>query len=311
MILDLTDTTAADISQALLRARHAAGASTTGMVLTLVIVTDEATHYDALRAALEAAREHPSRIVVAISRGVRGPTRLDAEIRAGGETGPGETVVLRLHGPLARHADSVVLPLLLPDTPVVVWWPDGAPRVPSDDPVGALAQRRVTDAATTSRPLATLHQRSESYRPGDTDLAWTRLTPWRTLLAAALDQAHGPITGVEVSAERHNPSAELLSLWLGARLGVPVRGHTSRGPGITAVRLSTDDGPISVTRPDGRVAALSRPQEPDRPVALHRRDLAELIAEELRRLDPDEVYGETVVLVQREDDTADTTGSHG
>jgi len=29
-------------------------------------------------------------------------------------------------------------------------------------------------------------------------------------------------------------------------------------------------------------------------VALHRRDAAELLAEELRRLDPDEIYSETL-----------------
>lgn len=300
MIQDLTDTTASAISQALVRARHAAGASTTGMVLTLVIVTDEADHYDALRAALEAAREHPSRIIVAISRGVRGKTRLDAEIRAGAETGPGETVVLRLHGPLSRHADSVVLPLLLPDTPVVVWWPGHAPPVPGDDPLGSLAQRRVTDAAAVSRPAHALGERGEGYRPGDTDLAWTRLTPWRTLLASTLDQPHAPVTAAEVEAERHNPSGDLLALWLQNRLGVPVGRRTSRGPGLTGVRLESEDGTLAVTRPDGRVATLSRPDQPDRPVALQRRDLAELVAEELRRLDPDVVYGETVRTAPRD-----------
>ena len=30
-------------------------------------------------------------------------------------------------GPLAGHASSVVLPFLLPDTPVVTWWPGDAP----------------------------------------------------------------------------------------------------------------------------------------------------------------------------------------
>ena len=38
----------------------------------------------------------------------------------------------------------------------------------------------------------------------------------------------------------------------------------------------------------------SEPGEPDRRVALHRRDQAELLAEELRRLDPDDVYGESL-----------------
>ena len=40
--------------------------------------------------------------------------------------------------------------------------------------------------------------------------------------------------------------------------------------------------------------SLTRPDQPDRRVALHRRDTTELLAEELRRLNPDEVYGETL-----------------
>jgi glucose-6-phosphate dehydrogenase assembly protein OpcA len=42
------------------------------------------------------------------------------------------------------------------------------------------------------------------------------------------------------------------------------------------------------------MATLTRPDQPDRRVALHRRDTTELLAEELRRLNPDEVYGETL-----------------
>ena len=57
--------------------------------------------------------------------------------------------------------------------------------------------------------------------------------------------------------------------------------------------LETADGPIRLARPDGRLATLSSPDSPDRPVALKRRDLPELIAEEMRRLDEDDVYAET------------------
>jgi glucose-6-phosphate dehydrogenase assembly protein OpcA len=39
---------------------------------------------------------------------------------------------------------------------------------------------------------------------------------------------------------------------------------------------------------------LCKPGQPDRHVALHRRDTADLMAEELRRLNPDEVYGEAL-----------------
>ena len=103
------------------------------MVLTLVIVTDEAAQYDAVRAASEAAREHPMRVLAVITRRPQAASRLDAEIRVG-ETGPGEVVLLRMYGALGEHADSVVTPLLMPDTPVVTWWPGNPPDVPSGRP---------------------------------------------------------------------------------------------------------------------------------------------------------------------------------
>ena len=68
---------------------------------------------------------------------------------------------------------------------------------------------------------------------------------------------------------------------------------TSQGPGITEVVLDTDEGPIIISRKDGRLATFSSPGQPDRPVALKRRDVPELLAEELRRLDEDDVYAAT------------------
>jgi glucose-6-phosphate dehydrogenase assembly protein OpcA len=293
MIIDLVNTNTRHIQDALTDARHRVGQPATGTVLTLVIVTNEASQYDALRASTEAAREHPCRILGVIPRGGAEDPRLDAEVRLG-EAGPGETVLLRLYGEVAEHADSVVLPLLIPDTPAVTWWPGTAPGQPSAEPAGALAQRRITDAAGGANPLGTLKRLADSYTPGDTDLAWTRLTPWRSLLAATLDQPHSEITACRVDAAPDNPSAALLGGWLVARLAVPCEVSHSCGPGITAVRLSTESGQIAVTRPDGRVATLSHPGQPDRQVALHRRPTTELIAEELRQLNPDEAYEEAV-----------------
>lgn len=289
MIVDLMDTTTSSIEEALTAARHRMGGPAVGKVLTLVIVTTEAGQYDALRASAEASREHPSRIIAVIPRGSDEVTRMDAEIHVN-DAGPGELVLLRLYGLLVRHAESVVLPLLVPDAPVVTWWPGFAPERPGDEPLGRLAQRRVTDAAGNADPLGALERLGETYLPGDTELSWTRLTPWRSLLAAALDRPHDEVTGTVIEAEPHNPSAVLLGAWLAGRLGASCELSFTRGPGITMVRLSTASGPIAVTRPDGRVATLSRPGEPDRQVALHRRREAELIAEELRRLEPDDIY---------------------
>jgi glucose-6-phosphate dehydrogenase assembly protein OpcA len=293
MMIDLTDTTTRAIHDALTRARDQMGGPTTGMVLNLIIMTDEAAQYDAVRAATQAGREHPCRVLGVIARDPAAESRLDAEIRTG-DGAPGQTVLLRMYGPMGLHADSVVMPLLVPDTPVVTWWPRTGPASPAVDPLGLLAQRRVTDAAAAREPAETLTALAASYRPGDTDLSWTRATTWRSLLAATLDQPHGEIRGGLVAAEPRNPSADLLAAWLTDRIGAPFSRDESGGPGITEVRFITTDGDITITRPDGRTATLSRPDQPDRRVALHRRDTAELLAEELRRLDPDEVYGETL-----------------
>ncbi len=299
MKIDLTETTSSKINAGLIQARRALGTPAVGMVLTLVIVTDEGNAYDALKAAGDASREHPSRILAVIKRQGRSPreraaSRLDAEVRLGSDAGTGETVLLRLHGELANHAESVVLPLLLPDAPVVVWWPEDAPENPAAHPLGRLAQRRITDAAATENPVDSLKVRADAYSPGDTDLAWTRITPWRSMLAAALDQKHARITGAVVEGEAYNPSTELLGMWLAHRLSVPVERRVSDGPGLTAVRLTTKDGEICLDRADGALAELAVPGQPDRHVALKRRETAELIAEELRRLDPDDIYEATV-----------------
>ncbi|WP_250403814.1 glucose-6-phosphate dehydrogenase assembly protein OpcA [Streptomyces cellostaticus] len=301
MKIDLTGTTAGAINKALVRGRRAIGTPAVGMVLTLVIVTDEENAYDALKAANDASREHPSRTLVVIKRVSRSPrdrtsSRLDAEVRVGAEAGTGETVVLRLYGEVSEQAESVVLPLLLPDAPVVVWWPVNAPLDPANDPLGALAQRRVTDTYAAEQPVRELSARAETYAPGDTDLSWTRITPWRSMLAAALDQVVCEVKAVEVEGEEFNPSCELLAMWLADRLDVPVRRSLSAGPGLTAVRMDTSEGPITLDRADGSLATLAIEGQPARAVALKRRETAELIAEELRRLDPDDTYASALAF---------------
>ncbi|WP_309097518.1 glucose-6-phosphate dehydrogenase assembly protein OpcA [Streptomyces sp.] len=295
MKIDLTDTTASKINKALVQGRRAIGTPAVGMVLTMVIVTDEENAYDAIKAAEEASHEHPSRTLVVIKRHARTPrdrqpSRLDAEVRVGADAGTGETVILRTYGEVSDHADSVVLPLLLPDAPVVVWWPVDAPDNPAKDPLGALAQRRITDLYAVEDPLGTLQRRVRSYAPGDTDLAWTRLTPWRSMLAAALDQARAKVVSAAVEAEAENPAAELLARWLEARLHVRVDRVESAGPVVTAVRLGTENGEIVIDRPEGPLATLTLPGQPSRTLALKVRATSELIAEELRRLDADEMY---------------------
>lgn len=302
MTIELTSTTASQIASAILTERRRAGSPAMGMVLTFLVVTDEGDHYDAIKVARAVSREHPARILGIIRRTSRGKPNLDAELKIGAS---GESVLLRMTGELTKHAESVVLPLLLPDSPVVVWWPRKAPADPAADPLGKLAQRRITDAAAIERgrTQAILTQ-ARAYADGNTDLSWTRLTPWRALLAAALDQYPAKITSGVVEAERTNPSADLLVAWLCNCLHVEVTRTVSKGPGITSVMMNTGGGPIEISRPDGLLAEFTIPNAPNRPVALKRRDTAELLAEELRRLDPDDVYADTVRKLVRLADAA-------
>ena len=297
MIRDLTDTTTTRISKTLVRLRNEVGAMALGRVLTLVVVVEDTDAGEAIDVANHASRQHPCRIIVVISGDRRGRNRLDAQIRLGGDAGASEIVVLRLYGPLAGHGPSVVVPLLLPDSPIVAWWPGEAPGDVANDPIGAMAQRRITDAAQHRNPRLMLKKRAATYAPGDTDLSWTRITLWRGLIAAALDQPpYEAITGAVVSGAPDSPSSELLAAWLCNRLKVPVRRvSTPRGSGISSVRLERKSGPIDLVRPGDIVATLSQAGQPDRRISLPRRELPECLSDELRRLDPDDTYADALL----------------
>ncbi|BBZ48321.1 glucose-6-phosphate dehydrogenase assembly protein OpcA [Mycobacterium heidelbergense] len=290
MIVDLPDTTTTAVNKKLDELRERIGAVTMGRVLTLLIAPDsDGVLEESLKAANDASHEHPSRIIVTM-RGdpYADEPRLDAQLRAGGDTGAGEVVILTLSGPLAGHAASVVIPFLLPDIPVVAWWPDVAPRLPAQDPLGKLAIRRITDATNGIDPLSAIRSRLSGYTPGDTDLCWARITYWRALLASAVDQPpHEPIESALVSGLKTEPALDILAGWLAGRIDGPVR----RAVGELKVELVRRSETIVLSRPqEGRTATLSRTAKPDALVPLARRETGECLAEDLRRLDADEIY---------------------
>jgi glucose-6-phosphate dehydrogenase assembly protein OpcA len=299
VIIDLPATTTAAVSRRLVELREEVGAMALSRVLTLLVVTDEARDEKAIATAMEASRQHPCRIIVLVSANRRGKTRMDAQIRLGGDAGASEVVVLRLYGPLTQHGRSVVTPLLLADSPIVAWWPGEAPKDPGKAAIGEIAQRRITDAsATPGTPKAVLARLAHAYSDGDSDLGWARITLWRALLAAALDQApFESVTSATVVAAPDSPSGDLLAGWLAVRLKCPVSLTRSRQrTGVISVRLERASGTIDLVRPkDGNTATLSQPGQPDRMIALPHRSDPECLADELRRLDPDEVYADALL----------------
>ena len=288
--VNLLDTSTTAVNKKLDELREQAGVITMGRVGTLIIKCDSQTLLEeSIEAANAASHEHPSRVlaVTAVDADAA-DVRLDAQVRVGGDAGAGEVVALRLSGQLAGHADSVVIPFLLPDIPVVVWWPDIAPAAPAQDPLGKLAIRRITDATNSDDPLSAIRSRLPGYTAGDTDLAWARITYWRALLTSAVDQKpHEEIESALVSGLKTEPALDILAGWLASRIGGPVR----RVVGDLKVELERKSETITLSRPqEGVTATLSRTGRPDALVPLARRETRECLAEDMRRLDPDEIY---------------------
>jgi glucose-6-phosphate dehydrogenase assembly protein OpcA len=299
MATTLWDTTGGDIIRALLAERRTAGALASGLALTLVVVVDEKQVRQAEDAATIAAAAHPCRVLIVVRHSIDADVRLDAEVQVGGRLGATEAVVMRMYGRLALHAESVVLPLLAPDAPVVTWWHSAPPVEIATDALGVLANRRITDSALAPDPIASLRLRAEEFIPGDTDLAWTRATPWRSLLASALDGVDNEPVSARLGAEAGNPSIELMAGWLTSRLGIEVSTEETAGPGATFAEIHTraangEDYTVKIERPHGAMATLTRGDEEPRQLPLARRGLGDLLAEELRRMDTDLVYAEAL-----------------
>ncbi|HIW64482.1 MAG TPA: glucose-6-phosphate dehydrogenase assembly protein OpcA [Candidatus Stackebrandtia excrementipullorum] len=297
-MIALWDTTATEVVTALASERHSAG-GTSGLALNLVVIVDEKGEREAEAALTLAAQQHPCRLLIVVRRDEgRDRPRLDAEIIVGGRLGPCEAVVMRLYGRLANHAESVVMPLLAPDVPVVTCWFVQPPVRAAEDPLGAFADRRISYSARSSHPVQTLSARALDYSPGDTDLCWTRITYWRSLIASAFDTASAPAASVRLTADAADPSATLLAGWLGGRLGVrPVIENTSvirnseHLPAIKGVAITLTNGDeIEITRDEAGQTQLRRTGFADRTQILNGRTLGELLTEELRHLDPDQPY---------------------
>jgi len=303
MIVELKNTTISKVSKELVQIREQGGAVALGRVLTLVIETDSKGLESAIKSANDASREHPCRIIVLVEYPINSKSgvkaKLDAEIRVGGDAGASEVIVLKAHGDAASDPELLVTGLLLPDAPVVAWWPQSAPVKLANSAIGRIATRRISDASKQTNPHAFLKQLAKNYVPGDSDFAWTRITLWRAQLAAILDQPpFDPVLAVEVTGAPDSPSTDLLAAWLSLKLKVNATiARKPRGKsvsGIKGVKLVRKSGNIEIIRKVPDVATLIQPTQPTREISLPRRSDRDCLSEDLRRLDPDELFGQVI-----------------
>lgn len=243
-------------------------------VLNLVVYSER--EMQARRAAASTARladRHPSRAIVILGdrerEGVEVAIKLHCHVPrpAGGGQVCYEQILARVNGDADERVASVVIPLLVPDLSVFLWW-TGTP--PHDtrrfDDLIALADRLIVDSADFAQPdrtlavIADLAQAHRARKFGITDLNWTRLTPWREQVAAffdvdtwrpCLDNIVGVRVGFSVDADGrdiHPSQALLLIGWLASRLGwhaVQALAPSEAG-GLLFNMAGADDRPIVV-----------------------------------------------------------------
>jgi glucose-6-phosphate dehydrogenase assembly protein OpcA len=292
--MNLSDTTTSQVAKALVRLRRDGGAGGSARVLTLLIACTPEAEEKAIQTAKTAAVEHPCRIIVMVTGDSEAESRMDASVFGGGDFGPSEVVVLRLAGVLGNLSESLVSALLLPDDPVFTWWAGDFVADPADTELGRISQRRITDTSASEAPIDALQELAQSWRPGDTDLAWTRLTLWRTQLTSIVDQfGTAGLRTITVRGHAGSPSTALLAAWLQWALpDVEVRlAEADSAAPVGGVRFSRDGGDIELDRPHGGVADLHLPGQPLQRVSLPVRTDATCLAEELRQLDDDVVLG--------------------
>jgi glucose-6-phosphate dehydrogenase assembly protein OpcA len=239
-------------------------------VLNLVVYSEREVHARrAARTVADLALRHPSRAIVLLGDrdrdGVVASVQLHCHVPQSDGAQPVlyEQILARVRGDFDERVASVVIPLLVPDLPVFLWW-TGTP--PSDarhlDDLVTLADRFIIDSADFARPDQTLPEvaRLARHRVAITDLNWARLTHWRELIAQFFDvPAWRPfldgITGiragfaVDMDGRDIHPSQALLLLgWLSSRLGWrPVEALAPSEAGGLLFRMGRADGaPIMV-----------------------------------------------------------------
>ena len=248
-------------------------------VLNLIVYAEREEHARrAARSIADLALRHPSRaIVVLADRGTREGVEQHIEMHCrlpiadSGRLVCYEQILVRARGDVDDRLASALIPLLVPDLPVFLWW-TGTP------PLGArsfgdllrLGDRLVVDSADFARPEVTLPviaRISDDARGrfGLTDLNWTRLTPWREIATAFFDvpawrRFLDGITGlsvgfaVDMDGRDIHPSQALLFVgWLASRLGW--RPLETLAPSEAGGLL------FAIARPDGgRVMVRVRPR---------------------------------------------------
>jgi glucose-6-phosphate dehydrogenase assembly protein OpcA len=304
-------------------------------VLNLIAVTDEESAGNVTGIISELSGHYPSRAIVMISDPDEEEASLDFGLSAfcsirggGGNQVCAEQITVHVQGSPADHLESLAGPLLVPDLPVFLWYPNGdIPRSPECGGMAALADRLVLDSSAADECEAFLRGVAnlvEDCVLSVGDLQWAALSPWRSLVAHlfAPPERARELEKIERVEILHTPDGECRALlftgWLSAALGWRPESAEHTGEGrvfrfigpsgdVTAelapsaeaalrrVRLHSEELAFQVLHHEEHADVHSTVMRGDellgeRAVHLGSSDQGVLLGEELRILDRDETY---------------------
>jgi len=223
----------------------AKNAVTRACALTLLIyVENDEAAYEVNELVAEVTRQNPCRTIIMMLEPQAAPSGLEAWVSAhchlpvaGEKQVCSEQITLRARGQAGQGLASVVLPLTVSELPIFLWWRAGNFSLPPYfDEILRVTQHVIVDTARFSLGATHLQDlaawlHKASGRIQLTDLNWSRITPWRQLIAQCFDSPdRRPYLDrlSEVRIEYEQDSARLvtqraqgllLAGWLASRLG--------------------------------------------------------------------------------------------
>ncbi|MBL8152296.1 MAG: glucose-6-phosphate dehydrogenase assembly protein OpcA [Blastocatellia bacterium] len=225
---------------------------------------------------IDITKHHPSRVIVMSARENSLSEGMEADVAAVCQFIPGrgkqvcsEEIVVSAQGSAVKRLPAAVMPLLVSDLPVAIWW-RGTPSNPQlFNGLLKAADRAILDTNTTQRPTAFLSVLASMVKERKdiafSDLNWARLTQLRSHIASLFDvpdllqylkdltKVSVEFPSVTVDKDLPSPQAVMFVGWLASRLGwqkEPDVFHSKNGTHILKYRkdqheVSVDLVPVS------------------------------------------------------------------
>lgn len=194
-------------------------------------------------------------------------------------------------------ARTLLLPLIVPDLPVVLWCRGSRAFSPSAfDPLLPLSEKIIFDSTTAPDPKAAIAVLKDLHGRGRrvADLAWTRLTGWREALSHLFDD--GTLKPADVTTARVTYGVESTSVlyfaaWIERAIpGVRLTLETVAGePGLQSVTLTGSGAELRISLADAGSIEVSVGGRTSRSLLPPATDDA-LMREELSILGPDATF---------------------